>query len=360
MQVITFQRQSLVTYPVVPSDNSSAPPTTVPSAPKPTVPPLVNDSLNTKLLSAVKPAFKVALHPQSPNVLQCAVLHPTSGQWYTTQADNGTNGTRDPYESVWLSRMSSTGVLQDYMKLDDAGHGTSFSIEVSGGVTYIWMTYKHSAAGSTTEQQLVRFSYAAGTYNRDTLPNKTVYPHLDSGYCVYSFDWASDYLVVRASGGTRDNYIRRRISEFKLGIDHKYGQINLQQGPPALQGFCTINGSLFRYIGTANGEILIPADPTMIQQYSWASGRRVDQVAYPDLGKSPNGTFPNNWHEPESCTMYRDPVTNKASVMFSVTVGTGTGRGYPVWTLKDIGQPPVAIAASSRIGSARIGTSRVV
>jgi hypothetical protein len=278
----------------------------------------------------------VNLHPGSLNVLQSALFVPALNQWFSTQATSGTNGTRTPYETVVLSRMSSTGTLVNSMTLYDGGHGTSFGVEVINGTPYIYMTFQSNASGTAATNDLVRFPYTPGDYRRTEIPNLTVMPKLDPGYDTLAFDWDSDWMVVRNSGGTKDNYIRRKISDWKGGTDVKYGQINLQQGPPTLQGFCTINDSLFRYIGATNGEKVVPPDPTLVQQFDWNTGRRIDQVNYTSLGRTSVGTYPGNTHEPESCTMYRE-ADGTATLAFGVTLDVYPKHQWKIYKLPKIG-----------------------
>jgi hypothetical protein len=307
------------------------PPVVVP----PVAPPIVRDP-NTKLLSSLSPSLAANLHPGIGNVLQCGLFVPELNQWITTQASNGTNGKRTPFETTVISRLSATGTLIDSMILNNGGHGTSIGVEVVNGVTYIYGTYQANAAYASATNDLVRFPYSAGTFDRSNVPNLTVMPKLDPGYDNVAFDWYNDLMVVRNSGGTKDNYIRRKISEWKAGINATYGTISLQQAPPVLQGFCTMNDTLFRYTGATNGELLTPPDLTYIEQYSWNTGKRVDRVEYTNLGKTSNGFYPGGTHEPESCTMYREP-DGTATLAFSVTLDVYPNHQWKVYKLSKIG-----------------------
>jgi len=321
-------------------------PTPVPSVSKPvdptpkppviTPPPPATVNTGTKMLSSIQPVLAVDLKPASPNVLQCALFVPQLNQWFSTQATVGTNGARTPFENTVISRMTSTGALIDSMVLNNGGHGTSIGVEVVNGTIYIYGTFQANADSTQSANDVVRFVYTAGTFSRSFVPGLTIMPQLDPGYNTVSFDWDNDWVVVRNSGGVKDNYIRRKISDWKNGVNVKYGQINLQQGPPTLQGFCTMNDTLFRYIGATNGEQLYPADPTMIQQYSWTTGMRVDQKDYTALGKTSLGVYPDGIHEPESCTMYRES-DGTATLTFSVTLGKSGNHTWKVYKLAKIG-----------------------
>jgi hypothetical protein len=313
----------------------------------PVVVPPVNADPVTKLLSSYSaPSLAVNLKPAIGNVLQCGIFIPELNQWFSSQATNGTNGTRSPYENTVISRMSASGALLDSMTLNNGGHGTSIGVEVVNGTTYIYGTYQANAGYTAATNDLVRFVYTPGTFDRSAVPGLTVMPKLDPGYDTIAFDWYNDWMVVRNSGGTKDNYIRRKISEWKAGTDVKYGMISLQQAPPTLQGFCTMNDCLFRYIGASNGEKLSPPDPTYVEQYSWANSQRIDRVNYTTLGRSATGTYPDGTHEPEACTMYRES-DGTATLTFSVTLGLYPNHQWKMYKLSKIGAVVYAFAGDA-------------
>lgn len=325
------------------TDPVPAPDVTVPVAPPvttspgtPVVTPQPNTDVGSKMLSSTAPTNGPSLHPGIKNVMQCALFVTELNQWFTSQADNGTNGSRTPYENQVISRLNSAGTLIDSMTLNNGGHGTSIGVEVVNGVTYIYTTYQANANYDSSVNDLVRFPYAPGTFDRANISGLTVMPKLDAGYDNVQFDWFNDSMVVRNSSGTRDSYIRRRISEWKNGIDVIYGRINLQQAPPTLQGFCTMNDCLFRFIGAANGEKLTPKDLTYIEQYSWNSGQLLDKVDYTSLGKTSTGVYPGNTHEPESCTMYRE-ADGTGTITFTITLDVYPNHQWKVYKLAKLG-----------------------
>lgn len=310
-------------------------------APMQVLDPPFDATLKTRLVSTVLPRLLVTLNPATTAVFQAVVRVPETGEYFITQAASGTNGTTSPYESIVISRCDSSGNLLGSMKLNNAGHGTALGIEYSNGVSYVWTNFAQGVdMGSTPAHDLLRFPYASGTFNRTQITGATTMPKFDAGYNVYEFDWAADYMVVRNSSGTRDTYIRRKISEVRNGVNVKYGQLDLQQSPPTLQGFATLNNALFRYIGSTNGETANPPDPTAIQQFNWTNGVRVDQQFYPDLGKNANGQYIGGQREPESLSVYRDPTTGRASLLMGITTGLPSQHTWPVYILEDIGDVP--------------------
>lgn len=301
----------------------------------------VNMGTGTKLLSATTPRFLVNLHPAHVTVLQNVVKSPDTGDFYITQVHTGTNGTSTPYESTQLSRCDASGNLLDSMLLNNAGHGTNFGLEYINGIMYIIITWNQPASlGQTPTYDIVRFPYikgGSGAYDRTQIPGLTVQPKFESGYVVQSYDWASDSMIVRKASGGTAQYIWRKISELRDGTNHIYKTITLQETPPTLQGFCSINNTLFRYIGAANGESLTPKDPMMIQQFNLLTGARVDQVAYPNLGKNSAGQFLGGLREPEGMSIYRDPNTRLASLIFGLTLDQPGKHTWPVYIIDNIG-----------------------
>lgn len=309
-----------------------------PTPPPVSTPPPVNADLGTKLLSSGKAVLAANLHPGIGNVLQWGSFIPAFNEWWSTQASIGTNGSRQPYENITISRMNSSGVLIDSMILHDAGHGTSIGVRSEGGVRTVYMTYARSATSTATVHDLVRFPYKAGEFDRSQIAGLKIMPKPQAGYNTLAFDWDNDLMVMRNSGGTKDNYFLRKISEWIAGVDAVYGSISLGMLPPTLQGFCTVNDTLFRYVGAANGEKLIPADPTIIEQYSWNTGKLVDKVDYTSLGQTSVGVYPGGTHEPEACTMYRE-TDGTATLTFSVTLGVYPTHTWKMYKLSKIGDP---------------------
>lgn len=313
---------------------SVATPPPIPSTPSPYDP-----VTRTKLLSTAQPEFLVNLNLATGNVLQCCVKCPDTGEFFSSQAHNGSNGSDKPFQSFTVSRCDASGVLIDSMELKNAGHGTSFGVEYSGGVRYLWVSYaQDSAMSQTPSYDFVRVPYRAGSYTRATLVGATVMPKLDAGYSLLSFDWAADLLVVRTSNGRNETYQQRKISEMRAGVDKKYGvAMHTLQAPPTMQGMCLISNTFFRYIGAGNGNTLNPPDPLIIQQYSFATGQLLDKGAYPTLGTDANGQYPGGVYEPESCTSWRDPTTGLASLIFGITMNSPGHHTWPLYIIRDIG-----------------------
>lgn len=307
--------------------------------PIPTVPSPYNSALGTKFLSALQPEFLVNLNLATSAVLQCCIKSPDTGEFYSSQTGSGTNGTDKPYQTFTVSRCDGSGVLLDSMTLQNAGHGTSFALEYSGGKMYLWVSYAQPADMSASPTyDLLRIPYRAGSYSRATLVGALIMPKLDPGYSLVAFDYAADWAVVRTSSGRNETYVRRKISELRNGIDTKYGApIHTVQAPPSLQGFALINNAFFRYTGTANGNTISPPDPLTIEEYSWVTGKLVDKVTYPTLGTDAFGQYPGGFYEPESCTSYRDPSTGTASLIFGITMNAFPQHTWPLYIIRDIG-----------------------
>lgn len=314
----------------------------------------------TQLISALTPDFMLNLNLAVDAPVQCVVYEPVSQQYFTSQAVYGTNASSTPYQTTVISRCDAAGTLLDSMTLLNAGSGFSFGVQNVSGTIVIWLTFAQGVDLSLTPAyDFLKFNYVTGTFDRTQLTNLTVLSKFDAGDVTEQFDWASDTVVFRQAGDTVDTYIRRNISDIQNGVNRAPVVLVLQQNPPTVQGFTSVNDTLFRFLGAVNGEQIKPVDPTIIQQYSLKAFNRLDQQAYPDLGRTANGTFPDNRHEPHSLTMYRDPVTGYASLIFCVTLGTAGDRTYPLWRIPNIGTPYVKTVTAGLVGSAIVGTDLV-
>lgn len=284
-------------------------------------------------IATIRPTFLTSLQLARSSTMQHGQKEPETGDFYVSQAVTGTTSDK---ESVAISRVSSAGVLLDSMTCEDAGHGTAIGLERTGGVTYIWMAWV-AASPTGTINDLVRFAYAPGTTLRrsDVGSFQVMSKFSPTGYVMVAFDWANDYVAYRESSGTSDVYTRRKISEVKQNIDKTYGKVTLTQGTVGgstitMQGFATIDGSLYRYTGGTT-------DPALVTRYDWATGAVTAVVGTERLGLSPDGTTPGNQREPEGIALYRDPINGLPTLTAGVTVGPTNARTYLMYQFAPIG-----------------------
>jgi hypothetical protein len=181
------------------------------------------------------------------------------------------------------------------MRLTGAGHGTVFDLEVIDGQTFVWLSWARDAAGHVIND-LVRFPYVPGVTMDRSHPSIAAYSKLGGGYLNVMFDWRHDLVAVRDSWAGVDNYTLRWASDFKEGRDDPLAHIRLPQGPPSMQGFCTVNRHLYRLTGTSNG-----SDPRLLTRYDWRTGEAVP-VSMEGAGPAVDGFM-----EPEGVSLHRDP-----------------------------------------------------
>jgi len=287
-------------------------------------------------ITTTRPTFLASLQLARTSVMQHAQKEPETGDFYVSQAVTGTTGVR---ETTVISRVSATGVLLDSMTLEDAGHGTTVGLERTGGTTYLWLAWA-AASPTGTINDLVRFAYSPGvTLRRADEGSFQVMPKFSpTGYVIVAFDWANDYVAYRESSGTSDVYTRRKISEVKQNIDKAYGKVTLTQGTVGattytMQGFATIDDSLYRYTGNTNST----TDPAQITRYDWTTGAVTGVVNTDRLGVNPDGTTLGNTREPEGISLFRDPTSGLPSMTAGVTVGPANGRTYLLYLFAPIG-----------------------
>ena len=269
--------------------------------------------------------------PAINNVLQ-AFVKTQKNEYFTTQATNGSNGTRVPYENTVISRLDSKGNLISSMELVDAGHGLGIAVDYSTkGNAWIWLTYQ-GPGDDGVENNLVHLRYKAGKFERDDVARLRVYPEFEEGESIYFFDWENNYLISRYFhfDGSGETYTRRKISEFRRGIDQKYGEMTLPTNPPTMQGFASVGNSFYRWCGVGNVDETTSNDPMKMESYDWNSNELLDDRTYPNLGKDPSGSWPSDKHEPEGVDVFVEN-DGSASLLFCVVVGTGSGRKFNVY-----------------------------
>lgn len=269
----------------------------------------------------IRPVFVTELvNPGRGGVSQCVVKHPVTGDLYMDQA------TKDAQEreSVCLNRFSSAGVLQDFMILTLAGHGTVFDLEIENGVTYVWISWK-ADKNDVQRNSLVRFPYTPGvTWDLDN--PKIEVMNKFGGYVSVMFDWKNGLLCMRDSYGDKDRYRLRNISDVKANVDRVLREINLTMHPPTMQGYATSDFFFYRLTGTSDGK-----DPRLITRYSWYGTEAPVSVSVEQVGKDPSGRTPNNFREPEGISVYCDPITGELTLLVVMVVGYPQHRRYYVW-----------------------------
>jgi hypothetical protein len=101
-----------------------------------------------------------------------------------------------------------------------------------------------------------------------------------------------------------------------------------------MQGFTTVGGSLFRWVGVGNSGSGVPvaADPMAMEQFDWATGERVAVTPFTTLGQDIPGAWRDGTYEPEGCAVIRNPDGSVVLVV-GVTVGRSGDHAWPVFGL---------------------------
>jgi hypothetical protein len=130
---------------------------------------------------------------------------------------------------------------------------------------------------------------------------------------------------------------RRRLTDVMSGLDQPVGQLTLPVNPPTMQGFATVNDTLFRWVGVTNGGsgALVAGDPIGMEQYDWNTGSPIVTASFPTLGQE-NGAWRGGSYEPEGCSVYRLP-DGTASLIVGVNTGAGAERQWLVYEFAGIG-----------------------
>jgi PKD repeat protein len=279
-------------------------------------------------ISGAATASSTLVTGSSAATLQDLVRSPDTGEFYSSQVHTETNGD----ESVRISRSAAGGAYIDNMLLTDAGHGTSFALEYTGGKVYVWLNWRKATDGATDVFDLVRFPYAAGTFTRSQVVGLTV-KIAGPTYRLVGFDSGGDYAVIRVASGTSDQYKRYPLANVMAGsLTGQSGvTITLPQSTnsgddnnPTLQGFATYYDSLFRYTGLRNDAANYSIDKPKITEYSWTTGKAVKTLDVSGFGSS------FSLREPEGLSIY-NTGTNPV-LFFAMSTGpTGGPHTFPTW-----------------------------
>lgn len=295
--------------------------------------------------AAAKAPLKVKLDLARNAVLQSAQQCADTGEWFATQVTEGSNGTRTPYETTTITRMTPVGAQIDSMILVDGGHGTSFGVESINGTYWIWHAWAAATAAGGIENELVRFPYKAGSYTRNTVPGMVTLNRFGNARVIPGFDWQSDRVAYRTVNGTQETYTLRRISDARAGIDAPLASITLPTDPPTMQGFATTATALFEYVGAANEPT---GDEARLNEYAWDNGRLIDSISTSAIARNPDGSYPGNRHEPEGLHLYRDPLTGAPSLDLGIVVNV---LGSYDWRVYRMPLPDAISAAPTRVYS---------
>jgi len=288
----------------------------------------------------------INLNVVADNPIQCAVKSPDTGEWYVTQAINGSNGTTTPYESTRLTRLNAAGTVLDTMILTDGGHGGGIGLEYTGGQMWIHTNWYAPASGGTNFD-VVRLKYAAGTYTRAAAPSLTVLftasqLSATSARTDFVFDTAHGYVMTVEEISRYSKPFRRYVlADWLQGVATQSGAtITPADQTPLLQGWQGVGDAAFVYSGAQNGVTASPADPPTVREFKWTDGTLAGTRDVTGLAADSGGTYPDGWYEPQSFTLYQPSAAAVATVYLGMTVGAGGNHTNRMSTI-DL-QPQVA------------------
>jgi hypothetical protein len=274
------------------------------------------------------PVPGVDLHPAAMPPLQSFTVLPQTGEWYTTQATTGTSRLSDPagleVGDIVVSRLASDGALLDSMTLPDSGHGMGLIVRMEAGVRVVYSCW-FAPDGSGRLYDVVRLPYTPGVATRGAATAVVAgvgYP-LDG-----SFDVSTDAVTLRHQGGGGPEYTRHDWSDFVVGnLSRPTGQIATADWPPTHQGFCSFGDRFFFYTGAPSNKA--GGDPTLITEYSWASGEAVGRpIDASGNSRQPDGTYVGGRMEPEGATIITDQ-DGAPSLLVGVANGSTSAQTVP-------------------------------
>jgi hypothetical protein len=286
------------------------------------------------------------------SVMQHAVTIVSTGQYLVSQAQpsNLPNA-----EHTIVSLMSPQGVLLSWMRLMNAGHGTTIDYEYISGELWIWCCFNtvDATTGTTTVSDIAKVKYrgvVGGVDVYKTDANVVVVNKFTTAYSLPGIDRENDWIVFRTSASGAETFTRRKWSELKAGINVTYGVLgpfmNSVDGSTnghVPQGFTSYGDVLYRYTGeTSDG-----TDPMMITAFSWTTQSSTPLYLLPvaSLPVEPSGRYigPDRTYsgdttgtaavgfaEPEGVYAYKS-TAGKVILTCGFSVSHGLARQYQVF-----------------------------
>ena len=306
----------------------------------------------TPITRAGNPRLIASIIPRTSGTVMQQVELAATGDLFMSQSRAGTGP--GLYTTV-ISRNEGPSVSTtanhelDAMTIIDGGHALGLHIEpVDGGGCTVWASLQGPVSQADPDGgRLAAFAYTPGVFTIDAIPGGVRYlPQFTNAYgehqeSIYTFDWARDAAVERMYDfrtAHQERLTRRRISDIVQGVDRPLGRITLPVNAPTMQGFATVNNTLFRWDGIANGGsgALVATDPMAMEQWDWSTGARIARRSFPTLGQADDGTWRDGAYEPEGCSVHRE-ADGTASLLVGVVVGAPGDRQWAVYEFPGIG-----------------------
>ncbi|MGT2426611.1 phage baseplate protein [Amnibacterium kyonggiense] len=294
-----------------------------------------------------EPVLLASLAPRTSGAVMQQVERVATGELFMTQSQSGSAA--GLYTTV-VTRCAATpdgsGLNRelDAMTVLDGGHGLGLHVEPRAGGHDVWMSLQGTAQqGDPDGGRLARFAYTPGVHAIDRIPGGVTWlPQFPDRFgqvqeSIYTFDAARGVAAERMYDfrtGSDEQYTLRSVADLVGGVDRPLGRMTVAVDPPTMQGFAPVDGSLFRWVGVANGGsgAQVPGDPMALEQFDWATGDRIGVTPFPTLGQDASGTWRDGAYEPEGCSVLRDPDGGVA-LLLGVAVGTPGDHAWLAYRL---------------------------
>lgn len=317
--------------------------------PAPIPVPTAAPSRSPEPLPAVRfgdPVPIASIVPKTSGTVMQQVECTPAGELFMTQSLTGSG------PSLYTTVVSRCAVVPsdptpelDSMTILDGGHGLGLHIQPrDDGGHDVWLSLQGPVTQDAPDGgRLARFAYTPGVYAIEAIPGGVTYlprfPNQQGLYqeSVYNFDRAGGVAVERMydfSTGRQEQYTLRRIDDLVAGVDRPIGRMMVPVDPPTMQGFTTVGGSLFRWVGLSNSGSGAPvaADPMALEQFDWGTGALVASTPFPTLGQDASGAWRDGAYEPEGCSVLRS-ADGSVSLVVGVAVGGAGDHAWPVYRL---------------------------
>jgi hypothetical protein len=290
-----------------------------------------------RLSSYGTPTTVQALRPHLARVMQDLAVS-SDGHYFVTQAEGNAAGT----ENIVISRLDAHGRTLDYMRLLGAGHGIGIDVQTRGGRPWVSLTWTDaSAASGGRARDHVTFAYRASRagWTRAECVSRlglTVSP-LAPAETLVKIDPARRLVACAQWEATpgQQVYTLRHLDDFRAGVDRPLGRVSVPIADGTFQGFATVNGTLYRYLGTAVEHGRMSAtDPIRVQAFDWATGRKVESRTYRHLGQV-HGAWRGGHAEPEGMTAVREH--GRTSLVIGLVTGHSGDHRWSAFRFPAIG-----------------------
>ncbi len=149
-------------------------------------------------------------------------------------------------------------------------------------------------------------------------------------------DWFRRFAVCKHyDSAGNDVFTRRRLDDMLAGNDIPLQRITVPLAGTTLQGFATVNDTLYKLTGAAvSGGTMSLSDPFRIQSWDWNTQQPIADHTYPTLGQP----WLDGYAEPEGLTAYRS-TDGYTQLLVGLVTGEAaiSGHRWEAYRFTDIG-----------------------